>query len=464
MNETETRQPGETANPNTEDRNHPAAVLRAALPSATEETTPTPVPPQPAQTGPRQSRFQAWRHGRAEKALRETPPQAVPKAPKTAPKQRPAGHTTETEADIAPVPQRLRWLGIWLDRTFGAVPLAAPLVVSGYYTVQVFTGEPINAPMAIALMATGALEGGLWKLSRLYEKTLVAGDSTIALRAGIGLYLAFISGLIYWHADHMAKLEGREDIGWDWIPAAGVAAMCALGVFIWSRTARWMRRRELHAAGRVDKQAPKFASLAWVLTPIETPKALRHAVKWRIDSPLDAVTDRRLYRAAGRPVLWEPLAWKPDDTTETETADKSAARESETRPVPAPTSRQETPQTGTEPHQPVRQTETRTRPSPGPARPTRSGLHVAGRPTDEEYVRMVRNRFRDWADPNRRRSDGKTYGPVSASEVMDATGLSGKRTALRIQAAVYASGPVETTGRGESDSDDSERASVEVSA
>lgn len=443
----------------TGDRNQPAIVLRAARPSSAAETAPTPVPHQTHQPERRRSRFQEWRKARAERALRETPSTMIPPVYKPA---RATAQVAATETDIAPVPQRLRWIGIWLDRTFGAVPLAAPLVVSGYYTFQVFTDQPIDAHPAIALIATGALEGGLWKLSRLYEKTLVAGDSTIALRIGLGLYLAMISGLIYWHAD--PNLEGREDIGWDWIPAGGVAAMCALGVFIWSRTARWMRRRELHAAGRVDKQAPKFASLAWLLTPIETPKALRHAVKWRIDSPLDAVTDRRMYVAAGRPVLWVPLSWKPDDVDTEETDPKPAGREVETAPIPSPAPQPETSKTVAAPRPQVRQTETRDRPNPGPARPAKPGLHVAGRPTDEEYVRIVRDRYRDWADPMRKRSDGKTYGPVSASEVMEATGLSGKKTALRIQAAVYAGRPAETGDDGDSPDSDSERALAGASA
>ncbi|MFF0822438.1 hypothetical protein ACFYUR_18910 [Micromonospora haikouensis] len=256
--------------------------------------------------------------------------------------------TDRTDADIAPIPNRLTWAGIWADRTFGAMPLIAPLLVSGYYTMKVFTGDPISAHVLIAFLAACALEGGVWKLARLYEVTLVAGDSTMGLRFGIGIYLALISGLIYWHALHEAKAQGRTELGEDALPAIGVAVMSALGVYIWARRARWVRRRELHAAGRVDTQAPKFAALAWLLCPIETPLALRHAVKYRIQSPTVAVEDRRLFVAAGRPAIWPPTDrnataptdrptvadHKPTDRTAPAVTDRPAAS---TAPTSAPT-------------------------------------------------------------------------------------------------------------------------------
>lgn len=283
--------------------------------SATDHTRPTPTDPAPTPTEPTikpVGRVQQWRDRKsaaaADRQTRtdQTRAAAIAAATHRATDRPTTTHTDATEDDIAPVPTSLKWVGIWLDRTFGAIPLAAPLIVSGAYTMQVFTDKPIEANPLVALAATCALEGGVWKLSRLYEKTLVAGDSTMALRLGIGFYLSIISGLIYWHADHQAQVKGHEELGADALPAFGVAVMSALGVYIWSRTARWMRRRELHAAGRIDTQAPKFAALSWVLCPIETPKALRHAVKYRIDSPVEAVEDRRLYVAAGKPAIWPP--------------------------------------------------------------------------------------------------------------------------------------------------------------
>jgi hypothetical protein len=327
-------------------------------------------------------RLQTWRNRRAtaantRKAEATDRAEAARRAAANRPASTPAptGRHTDHADDIAPVPHALKWIGVWLDRTFGAIPLAAPLIVSGYYTMQVFTGQPLNAHPTVAFAATCALEGGLWKLSRLYEKTLVAGDSTMALRAGIGFYIGIIGGLIYWHADHQAKMEGRTELGTDALPAFGVAVMCALGVYIWSRTARWMRRRELYAAGRVDAQAPKFAALAWFLTPLETPKALRHAVKYRIQSPVEAVEDWRLFKSAGKPVVWpptgrpaptDPAGPSPTDVPADPTPATAPTVEATDRPAPADQATQ---------HRP---TDTPT--DPATTRPTGAQV-VANRPT-----------------------------------------------------------------------------------
>lgn len=312
----------------------PAAPVRASegTPDRTDHrptTTPAPTA-RPAKQPTVVGRFRRWRASRAatangrKAATPTTDPAAVARLTAAIrPTTRPA--PVESPHDIAPVPGWMRFLGVWVDRTFGAIPLAAPLIVSGDYTMRVFTAAPINAHPAVALAATCALEGGVWKLSRLYEKTLVAGDSTIALRAGIGGYLALISGLIYWHAT-----RGNTGTPGSTLPAVGVAVMSALGVYIWSRTARWARRRELHAMGRVDTQAPKFAALAWVLCPVETPQALRHAVKYRIPAPVQAVESLRLFKASGRPAVWPPVADQP-------TADQSAPTAPADRAPTAPT-------------------------------------------------------------------------------------------------------------------------------
>ena len=220
----------------------------------------------------------------------------------------------ETRAEqLAPIPHRMRVVGVWLDRTIGTTPLLAPLIVSGYFTVHVFTDAPLSVPLLIALMITAALEGGVWKLSRIYEATLLEGDSTLGIRVAIGLYLALISGMIYGHAYYAAWLDAQKDptgngvvvVDWSkWAPAAGVAMMSALGVLVWSKQARYLHRVELRAAGQIDPRAPKFATLAWVLHTPETFSALRHSVRYRISSPIDATNDLRLYRAAGRPPIW----------------------------------------------------------------------------------------------------------------------------------------------------------------
>lgn len=237
----------------------------------------------------------------------------------------------DPDEEIAPVPRKMKWLGAWGDRTIGAIPLMAPLVVSGFMTWDVFNGAlagftHYTAAVVglVAFLTSCALEGGLWKLVRLYERHLVAGDSTIGIRAGIGVYISVISGVIFWHAYYQATQANRE-LGMGWLPAAAVAIMCALGVYISSRDARWKRRRELRATGRIDRQAPKFSALAWILCPIETPKALRHAVKWRIESPIDAVNDLRMWKEQGKPKFWVPLAWQQSDQSTNQSAPTAQA-------------------------------------------------------------------------------------------------------------------------------------------
>jgi hypothetical protein len=259
------------------------------------------------------------------------------------------GRVAERDDVLAPVPRKMRWLAVWADRTVGALPLLAPLILSGYFTTHVFhgTGQPVNIPLGFALIAAGALEGGVWKLVALLSKTMLEGDSTVGLRASLAIYLSVISGLIYWHADWAARASGATNgalDGWAWVPAAGAALFSLLGVRIWMHSARFQYRVALREAGRVDKQAPKFAFLAWILTPVETPKALRHAVRYRIESPIEAVEDRRLWIASGRPRVWPVLK----DVEDTEDAIRTTASVSvpsrpgtvpAARPVSSPTQR-----------------------------------------------------------------------------------------------------------------------------
>lgn len=200
------------------------------------------------------------------------------------------GRAPRTSNPDAPVPGWMAWVGSWLDRTVGAVPLLAPLVVSGWYTVHVGM-QALALPLAVAIALTAALEGGIWKLARLYERTLVAGYSTLALRFGLIAYVAATGGLIYWHA-HVT--------GGDWKPSLVVAGMSAAGFYIWGRQARWARRKELEAAGRVDKQLVRFSAWSWLLHPVETFRALRFAVRHRIDQPIPAMAAYRTHREQRR--------------------------------------------------------------------------------------------------------------------------------------------------------------------
>lgn len=243
-----------------------------------------------------------------------------------------------TAEQIAPLPNWMRIVGVWFDRTFGALPLVAPLLVSGFFTSRVMTDDPISAPLAVAIIITMALEGGVWKLAKLMERTLLEGDSTISLRMGIFGYLSLISGGIFGHAyyqayDATAAGEPVQLTWGDWLPAAATALMSMLGVYIWSKDARFKHRVELRNMNLIDSQAPKFSVLAWLLLPLETGMAFRHAVRFRISSPKIAVADRRFWVAAGRPKVW--IVDGTEQADEQNTPDQQGAERNTLRSAPS---------------------------------------------------------------------------------------------------------------------------------
>lgn len=212
--------------------------------------------------------------------------------------------TARSPEEIAPVPDWLQKTGVWLTRTIGTIPLLAPLCLSAYFTAHVFIDDPMTLPLWASLMATFALEGGAWRLARIYERTLLEGDSTMALRLGLVIWLSVISGLIYWHAWYQAGQTA--EMGWGWVPAVVCAALSWMGIYINGRAARFQHRVMLRQAGKVDMAAPKFMMLSWGMMPWDTFFALRHAIKFRISSPVEAFEDRRHYLAAGKPAVWPP--------------------------------------------------------------------------------------------------------------------------------------------------------------
>ena len=269
-----------------------------------------------ARTAEHQKELQA-----ASRAARDATEQAVrDAAARTAAERKRASRTGQQDVpraeDIAPIPNGMRKFGIWAERTIGELPLASPLIVSGYFTFKVFHDAPLSAPWAIALLVTLGLEGGLWKLVRIRHRMLIDGYSVIGLTAGIGAYLAFISSLIFGHAYYLAWEASRKAAGADitaadvaidwkaWGPAAGVAVISAFGVFISSKDARYKARVEMARQELLDKRAAKFAVASWFWTPWETFWAFRHSIKYRIQSPVLAVDDWRLWKITGRPALW----------------------------------------------------------------------------------------------------------------------------------------------------------------
>lgn len=225
-----------------------------------------------------------------------------------------ARQETETETDPAPVPHWMKWIGAWFDRSFGSSPLIAPLIVSGVYTMKTGMDAPLHMSWAVALFFTLGLEGSLWYLSRLYEQTRLEGDSTFSLRVGMIGIILLIAGLIGGHAiwEAMGSVQIMVDLPWTErqiplekaVPAIAVAVMSAIGTFVWSKRATFRHRVKLRQQNLIDPRAPKFSTWSWILDGPQTFLALRHAVRYRISSPVLAVEDRRLWVMSQRPKVW----------------------------------------------------------------------------------------------------------------------------------------------------------------
>ncbi len=332
--------------------NNAPAELRDA------DEDPTPVSPETAETtegdGPSllgrwASRVNDWRHAkvvsaetraaqarlvqlRKEQEQRETETRAAKAA---VARRKAAGRGPDTgpsDDEIAPLPQWLRIAGVWFNRSFGALPLVAPLIVSAVFTVKSGTSEPLSLPWPVAVLLALAFEGGIWKTATLYEKVRIEGDSTVGHRLLITFLILLNATFIVSHSllelikdatsdtAHIGQVDA-EMIA-KWAPALIAGLMSTIGVFVWSKQAAYKHRVRLRENDLIDTRAPKFSVWSWLLWPGETWCSLRHAVRYRITSPLLAVDDRRLWKMSGKPTVW-PLV----SETETEVV-------SESRPVP----------------------------------------------------------------------------------------------------------------------------------
>lgn len=180
-----------------------------------------------------------------------------------------------------------RKVGRAFDELFALLVLAAPLAVAGWFQAHAVHALLDGLPWPLAIAFTLAWEGGAAYCARLYLRALLRGDSTVVLRAGMIGYAAVSAGLLWLEL----RVEGKPP----WL-AGAVGALTASGIFLWSRRARDLRRDDLHRMGRVDRQVVKFSLAAWLLCPLETPAALRYAVKHRIEEPATAIERYRRHR------------------------------------------------------------------------------------------------------------------------------------------------------------------------
>lgn len=204
-----------------------------------------------------------------------------------------------------------------IQETVGLVP---PLSAIG--VAAVFQTQTINAVFGwwwcFAWLPAACIEGGAMYFGFLYERHLVAGDSTLAPRVWMLICAGISCATIYWHVTVQLQKP--------WQMAAVVGGMAALSLALWMRRSKWKRRELLRDRGLLDAQAPRFSLARWIFCPIETPRAFRHAIKYGISDPTVAV-DR--YRA------------KVDADKAAKAADQTATPEPEV--AKAPVRRQQTP-------------------------------------------------------------------------------------------------------------------------
>lgn len=200
-----------------------------------------------------------------------------------------AGQTPDPRT---PTPVRRGWLARHGEEAYARAVLAAPLAVAGWFQSHV-AHERLGLPWGLAIAFTVAWEGAAAYCALLYHRTLVAGDSTLMLRLGMLGYAGVSCGLLWWHLDSQNK---------PWYLAAAVGALTASGIYLWSRRARWLRRDDLRRRGMVDAQVVRFAVASWLAAPLETPAALRYAIKHRISHPIEAIEAFRADRTRRRTV------------------------------------------------------------------------------------------------------------------------------------------------------------------
>jgi len=230
-------------------------------------------------------------------------------------KRRRTVSTLLSEAEkIAPIPPWMLKASVWGDRVVGALLPTAPLLVSGFVTVQVGRDEPLNMGW-MAVFLTMGLEGAVWYLNRLKEQFRLEGDGTFSIGAAVYGIVLLIACLIGGHAiwNHTGRMPieitvpgTANRVPLDQLtPAIAIAVMSAIGTFIWSKKATYKDRAKLRAMGQIDPRAPKFAAGAWFTSPWETAWSLRHFFKYRIEgSAATVVADWRFWKATGKPSIW----------------------------------------------------------------------------------------------------------------------------------------------------------------
>lgn len=177
-----------------------------------------------------------------------------------------------------------------LATALAANPQTAPYAPAGHL-----------AGLLLGIAVASCVEGGAAYLMDLYDKHLMARDSTWLLRLGMVVYVGASTGLLHWYLNyrHMPVLVS-------WV----LAGMSGLSLFLWSRGSRWANRVQMRDAGQLDPALPKLPMAAKVL----------HPWRWLVT----------LYLTS-----WEPVA-TTDEARQRYADWRSERRTRTTKPVEAP--------------------------------------------------------------------------------------------------------------------------------
>ena len=140
--------------------------------------------------------------------------------------------------------------------TFGSKLATAMATHGGFAAGHTWLGYAAGLMLGLAVAACA--EGGAAHLMSLYERHLLARDSTGLLRLGMCAYVAGSAWLIHWWltAHH---LPGEI--------AYALAAMTGSSIFLWSRSSRWRHRVAMRDAGQLDPALPRLPLAAKVMHP-----------------------------------------------------------------------------------------------------------------------------------------------------------------------------------------------------
>lgn len=173
--------------------------------------------------------------------------------------------------------------------TFGG-KLAAAMADSANVAVASRPWLGYVAGVLLGLAVAACAEGGAAHLMDLYDKHLLARDSTGLLRLGMLAYVAGSAALIHWW---LAKHHFPTQIAW------ALAAMTGSSLFLWSRTSRWKHRAAMRDAGQLDPALVRLPLAAKLLHPFRWAVTL-YLVSWEPAATTDEARQRFEDWAAAR--------------------------------------------------------------------------------------------------------------------------------------------------------------------